>query len=211
MTRVRLLHIDASPRADRSRSRAVAASFLAALPPSIEVTRLDLWQAELPTLGGEMIEGRYRLIMGEDVEPEVAAEWARIRRFTAEILAHDAWLISTPMWNFGIPYTLKHFIDVVTQPGMAFRNNQAGDVEGLAAGKRVAIIAASAMPFGVDPDIESLDFQLRYLESWLGFIGVRAIDSVRVAPTFGPPPAVDAAIAEAHRQAAAIPARWFSA
>ncbi len=207
---MRLLHIDASPRGDRSRSRAVAESFLTALPPSVEVTRLNLWKAELPSLGGEMIEGRFSLIMGDDVAPNVAADWAQIRRFTNDILAHDAWLISAPMWNFGIPYKLKHFIDVVTQPGMAFRNNQAGEVQGLAADKRVAIIAASAMPFGVDRDIEHLDFQLRYLESWLGFIGVTAIDSVRVAPTFGPPSAIDAAMAEAHLQAAAIPAKWFA-
>lgn len=206
---MRLLHIDASPRGDRSRSRAVAESFLSALPAQVEVTRLDVWEAELPSLGGEMIEGRYRLIMGEDVGSEVAAYWAQIRRFTAEVLSHEAWLISTPMWNFGIPYRLKHFIDVVTQPGMAFRNNQAGEVDGLAAGKRVAIIAASAMPFGVDADVEHLDFQLRYLESWLGFIGVTAIDSVRVAPTFGPPSVVDAVMAEAHRDAAAICAQWF--
>jgi FMN-dependent NADH-azoreductase len=207
---MRLLHIDASPRTDRSRSRAVAESFLAALPARVEVTRLDVWEAQLPSLGGEIIEGRYNLIMGEDVAPAVAADWARIRRFTDDTLAHDAWLISTPMWNFGIPYKLKHFIDIVTQPDMAFRNNRAGDVEGLAADKRVAVIAASAMPFGVDKDIESLDFQLRYLESWLGFIGVRAVDSVRVAPTFGLPEAVDAAMAEAHRQAAEISAKWFS-
>lgn len=206
---MRLLHIDASPRGDRSRSRAVAESFLAALPPEVEVSRLDLWDAQLPSLGGEMIEGRYRLIMGEDVAPAVADDWARIRRFTNQILAHDAWLISTPMWNFGIPYKLKHFIDVLTQPGMAFRNNHAGEVEGLAAGKRAVIIAASAMPIGVDRDIENPDFQLRYLESWLGFIGVRAIDSVRVAPTFGPPSAVDEAMAEAHCRAAEISATWF--
>lgn len=207
---MRLLHVDASPREDRSRSRAVAESFLAALPPGVAVTRMDVWESEFPSLGGEMIEGRYRLIMGEDVGAEVAADWAQISRFTAEVLAHDAWLISTPMWNFGIPYRLKHFIDVVTQPGMAFRNTLAGEVEGLAAGKRVAIIAASAMPFGADPAIESLDFQLRYLESWLGFIGVTAIDRIRVAPTFGPPAAVDAVMADAQRQAAETAATWFA-
>lgn len=206
---MRLLHIDASPRGDRSRSRAVAKSFLAALPTSVEVTRLDLWGMQLPSLGGEMIEGRYNLIMGEDVAPAVAADWARIRRFTDEFLAYEAWLISTPMWNFGVPYKLKHFIDVVTQPGMAFRNDETGAVEGLAAVERVAVIAASAMPFGADPGIESLDFQLPYLESWLGFIGIGAVDSVRVGPTFGGAEAVDAVMAEAHRQAAEIPAKWF--
>ena len=32
----------------------------------------------------------------------------------------DAVLIATPMWNFGIPYKLKHWIDLITQPGTDF-------------------------------------------------------------------------------------------
>lgn len=203
---MRLLHVDASPRARRSRSRAVAASFLAALPGYVEVTRLDLWDAQLPPLGGEMIEGRYHLIMGEDVAPETAAQWEQIGRFTNDILTHDVWLISTPMWNFGIPYKLKHFIDMVTQPGMAFRNDAVGNVEGLAAGKRAIVIAASAMPFGADPGIEALDFQVRYLEAWLGFIGITAVQSIRVAPTFGPQETVEVALERARGEAVAIAA-----
>jgi FMN-dependent NADH-azoreductase len=201
MTVTRLLHIDASPRAERSRSRAVADTFLAALSlrnGSFEVEQLDVWTAELPNLGSGMIEGRYNLIAGETVQPELAAAWQDIQRHADHFLSFDAYVISTPMWNFGLPYPLKHFIDVVTQPGMAFSNDREGNVTGHAAGKKAMIIAASAMPIVSGGELAHLDFQLRYLESWLGFIGVTDIHSLRVAPTYGPDEIVSTAMDIAH-------------
>jgi FMN-dependent NADH-azoreductase len=205
---MRVLHIDASPRASRSRSRPVAERFLAALPTHTQITSLDLWQADLPSLGGEMIEGRYNLLFGEPVDDEIVAEWDAVRQVAADFLDHDAYVISTPMWNFGIPYRLKHFVDVVTQPGMTFRNDAAGNVEGLAAGKRALVIAASAMPFGTDPALAALDHQYAYLAAWLGFIGIADIARIHVAPTFGPEDMVAQAVEVAGEAAAALARRW---
>ena len=208
---MKLLHIDASPRTERSRSRNVAGTFLAALAErddAPQVERLDLWTEPLPDLGGGMIEGRYNLIAGEAVPPELAAAWDDIQRHVDRFLSFDAFLISTPMWNFGLPYPLKHFIDVVTQPGMAFTNDREGNVTGHAAGKRAMVIAASAMPIVVGGELAHLDFQLRYLESWLGFIGVADIHTLRVAPTYGPDEAVTKAIDAANKRARAMAANF---
>lgn len=199
----RILHIDASPRDTRSRSRVVAGHFLKVLAvcnPQLRVTRLDLWDTELPALGGNMIEGRYDLIMGGDVDPAIAAAWDEVRTVALDFLNHDGYVISTPMWNFGVPYRLKHLVDVVTQPGMTFTNDASGNVTGLAAGRKVLIVAASALPFGSGmPD--DLDFQLRYLTRWLEFIGAGPVETVRVAPTFGAPEAVGAVMADALEEA----------
>jgi len=204
MTRARLLHIDASPRAERSRSRHVADIFLAALAErddAPQVERLDLWREILPDLGGGIIEGRYDLIAGDAVSPELSAAWDDIQSHVDRFLSCDAFLISTPMWNFGLPYPLKHFIDVVTQPGMAFTNDREGNVTGHAVGKKAMVIAASAMPIVPGSDWAHLDFQLRYLESWLGFIGVADIHSLRVAPTYGAGDAVSRAMEAASKRA----------
>lgn len=195
-----ILHLDASPRTTRSRSRRVAEAFFAGLPGEVEVSHWDLWAMDLPQLDGDMIEGRYDLLMGNSVPPALAASWAEVGKIAERFLGHDAFVISTPMWNFGIPYRLKHFIDVVTQPGMAFRNDALGNVDGLAAGKRALVIAASAMPFGSDPAIAALDHQFAYLQSWLRFIGVTEIERIQVAPTFGP----DDLVAQAMDTATAI-------
>lgn len=207
----RLLHIDASPRGERSRSRAIAQSFLSAVAANKnapDVEQMDLWQAKLPDLGDGMIEGRYDLIAGNKVAPELAAKWQAIQRIVDHFLSFDAYLISTPMWNFGLPYPLKHYIDVITQPGMTFTNDAEGNVEGHAAGKKAMIIAASALPIAPDGPLEHLDFQLRYLQSWLGFIGVTDMQSLRVAPTYGPDETVEAAMRDAEAKARAIAASF---
>lgn len=205
---MRVLHIDASPRANRSRSRETAQRFVKALPASTSVTAYDLWRMDLPTLEGDMIEGRYDLLFGNPVPDAVAKEWQTVETIANAFLDHDSIVISTPMWNFGIPYRLKHFIDVVTQPGMAFRNDAEGNVDGLAAGKRALIIAASAMPFGQDGGLAPLNFQSDFLKAWLGFIGVTDIETLHVSPTFGAEEDVARVMQEAGDKAEALARDW---
>jgi FMN-dependent NADH-azoreductase len=204
---MRLLHIDASPRDERSRSRQVADHYIAALGAqdvTLEVEKLNLWAADLPELGGGMVESRYALIHGQPVDPAHVEAWAEIQRHVDHLLGFDQILISTPMWNFGVPYRLKHYVDVVTQPRMLFDNDATGNVHGRAAGRRAVIVAASAMPMQDEPFASTMDFQLSFLECWLGFIGVTDIHAVRIAPTFGAPEAVDKIMDDAKRQIAAI-------
>jgi FMN-dependent NADH-azoreductase len=196
----KLLHIDSSPRGTRSRSGVISDHLLQALQSrnsDLSVERLNLFDADLPPFNQDAVEGRYGLLMGELVPPEQQDAWAAIRSVADHFLSFDAYLLSVPMWNFGLPYRLKHYVDVITHPGITFRNDAQGNVEGLAAGRTAIIVAASAMPFGSNPDIEGLDFQLPYLRAWLGFIGVQDVHAVRVAGTFGPEDAVEAAMSKA--------------
>jgi FMN-dependent NADH-azoreductase len=200
----RLLHISASPRKERSRSAMVADHFLARLKeryPALVVERLDLFDIDLPPFDQNAVEGRYHLLAGDAVDPAQKAAWQDLKKWSGQFLSFDSYLIATPMWNFGIPYRLKQYIDILTQPGLTFRNDSIGHVEGLAQGRRAIIIAASAMPFGSLPEIDGLDFQLAYLKAWLGFIGVTDIGAVRVAGTYGPEDVVAAAMARAFADA----------
>lgn len=204
---MRVLHIDASPRGERSKSCSVADSFLRAVPDHWSITLLEPWSLKLPAMGGDMIEGRYSMIMGEAVSSELNGAWQEVEQIAADFLIHDIFVISTPMWNFGLPYPLKHYIDVVTQPGMTFRNDAVGDVEGLAAGKTAVIIAASAMPIAADSPLQEFDFQQRYLEKWLGFIGITDIQAIRVAPTYGDEDVVTEATNAARSRASELAAQ----
>jgi FMN-dependent NADH-azoreductase len=200
----KLLHIDASPRGERSRSGDVGRHLLAKLQadrPDLQVEALNLFDADLPPFDRLAVEGRYGLLLGQSVPPEQEAAWNRLREITDHFLSFDGWLFTVPMWNFGLPYRLKHYVDCITHPGMTFRNDAAGNVEGLAGGRTAIIVAASAMPFGSMPEIDGLDFQLPYLKAWLGFIGVTDIHSVRVAGTFGPEDQVEKAMAKARAEA----------
>jgi len=200
----RLLYIGASPRKERSRSAMVADHLLVRLKeryPALLVERLDLFDIDLPAFDQDAVAGRYHLLAGNAVDPGQADAWRDLKKWTDQFLSFDGYLIATPMWNFGIPYRLKQYIDILTQPGLTFRNDSLGNVEGLAKGRRAIIVAASAMPFGSLPEIDGLDFQLAYLTAWLGFIGVTDIGAVRVAGTFGPDDVVAAAMARAFTDA----------
>ena len=200
----RLLYIGGSPRKERSRSAMVADRLLTRLKeryPALSVERLDVFDIDLPAFDQDAVAGRYHLLAGNAVDPEQADAWRDLKKWTDQFLSFDSYLIATPMWNFGIPYRLKQYIDILTQPGLTFCNDSDGNVEGLAQGSRAIIVAASAMPFGSLPEIDGLDFQLAYLKAWLGFIGVTDIGAVRVAGTFGPDDVVAAAMAQAFTDA----------
>lgn len=200
----RLLHIEASPRGSRSRSGAVARRLLDSLP-AVAVERLTLFDADLPAFAGATIEGRYALIAGEMVDESVRDDWAAIRALADHFLSFDAWLFSVPMWNFGIPYRLKHYIDLLTQPGMTFSVAE-GQGVGLAAGRTAILIGSGALDIRPDGPTADLDFQMRYLAAWLRFIGVSDIRMLNIRPTYGPAGAVDAVMAAAYAEADALAA-----
>lgn len=203
----KLLHLDASPRGPRSRSNMVAERLLAQRP-DIEIEYLNLFDAELPAFDGATIEGRYALIAGEAVDPSVEAQWGAIGRLIEHFLSFDGWVMTVPMWNFGIPYPLKHYVDLVTQPGMSFRVVD-GQGEGLAAGRKAVLITSGALDIRPGGPMSALDHQHAFLTGWLGFIGVTDIETIHVKPTFGPPEAVEPVMAAAYAEADALASRLF--
>lgn len=202
----RILHVIGSPRGERSRSVKVAERLIAGLVaanPGALVETLNVCSAELPALTGPVIEGRYALIEGREVADDVRAAWAQIGDAVAHFLSFDTVVFSVPMWNFGIPWQLKQYIDTITQPGMAFRVSETS-VEGLGAGKRAILVASGALDIRPGAPGEELDHQVRFLQAWLGFIGITDVHVVHLRPTYGPPEVVEGAMAEAYASAEAL-------
>jgi FMN-dependent NADH-azoreductase len=203
---MRILHVIGSPRGERSRSVKVAQrlieGLIAANPGAVAET-LDPNTAALPALTGPVIEGRYALIEGREVADEVRTAWAQIGAAVAHFLSFDTVVFSVPMWNFGIPWQLKQYIDTITQPGMAFRVSETG-VEGLGAGKRAILIASGALDIRPGAPGAELDHQVRFMQAWLGFIGITDVHVVHLRPTYGPRETVEAAMAEAYASAEAL-------
>src|ERR1700747_1252737 len=119
----KLLYIEASPRKSRSRSIEIAHVFLSELQkkyPSVAVDKLDLWTTELPAFNGDTIESKYAVLNGRTFTPAQAPACRRVEAVANRFKEPDWYLFSLPMWNFGLPYVLKHFIDVIVQPGLTF-------------------------------------------------------------------------------------------
>jgi FMN-dependent NADH-azoreductase len=185
----KLLYIEASPRKQRSTSIAVAKAFLEAYReanPTHTVEVLDLWKEKLPSFDGFTIDAKYAVLHGEPHTPEQRAAWSEIEKAAAKFKAADKYLISTPMWNFSIPYVLKHYIDVLVQPGLTFSYSPAEGYKGLVVGKPIAVIYARGGAYGSGTGREGFDLQIKYVELLLQFIGFKNITSILAEPTLAP-------------------------
>src|SRR5262245_65128633 len=115
-----LLHVSASPRGAESESLALAERFLDGYrqsDPEADVEHWDLWDGTLPAFGPDAVAAKMAVFAGE--EP-VGDGWARATETFRRFDDADLYLFSVPMWNHGVPYILKQFIDVISQPGLVF-------------------------------------------------------------------------------------------
>lgn len=208
----KLLYIEASPRKSRSKSIEVAQTFLSTLQsihPSVEVDRLDLWATELPRFDGDILEAKYAIVHGQSHTPEQASAWKRVEAVIKRFKSADSYLFSLPMWNFGVPYVLKHFIDVIVQPGLTFSFSPTEGYQGLVTGKKAAAIYARGGAYGPGTGAEGYDMQSKYLAAILGFIGITELASIFVEPTLAAPPGeLEATVTKAKDLAVAAAKAW---
>jgi FMN-dependent NADH-azoreductase len=180
-----LLHISGSPRGDRSESLALAERFLAGLAeasPTVDVEHWDLWDGSLPPFGPAAVDAKMAVFAGADPEGEAATAWRTARRTFERFDAADLYLFSVPMWNAGVPYILKQFIDVVSQPGMVFGFDPETGYTGLLRGKRAAVLYSGAV-WGPELDERfGVDFATPYFETWLRWAGVDDFETVSFRP-----------------------------
>src|ERR1700738_649946 len=182
----KLLHLSSSPRGDQSYTRKVATAFLDAYRsahPSDEVREIDLWALSVPAFDGTVLDAKYAIFGGLAHTPEQHAAWGAVEALATEFKSADKILISVPMWNFGVPYVLKHYIDVITQPGLTFSFNPATGFAGLVTGRPATVIQSSAGTYLPGSGAEGFDFLTGYLKTWLEFMGLPDILSLAPAPT----------------------------
>ncbi len=185
----KLLYVESSPRKGRSKSILVANAFVAkymAEHPGDEVVRLDLWDKKLPEFDGYTIDAKYQVLHGQGFDAQQQAAWQAVVDVCNEFKAADKYLFSMPMWNFGIPYKLKHYIDVLAQPGQTFSFDPATGYSGLVTGKPVAVVYARGGAYGSDA-AKGMDLQKGYMDLLLRFIGFTEIHSIMVEPTLAAP------------------------
>src|SRR5512138_7602 len=180
----RLIHIEASPLKERSHSTSVADRFLRAYRiahPADDIVSMDLWHVNLPAFDAETIGAKFAVLRTQSFTPEQWERWEAVRSISRRFNAADKYVFSVPMWNFGVPYPLKHFIDVVTLPGENWTWSKEKGYESLLLGKKALLIYSSANDYtGAD---SGSDLLKPYLRRWLRFIGVNAISEIGVAPT----------------------------
>jgi FMN-dependent NADH-azoreductase len=173
MTKV--LHIEASPKGSRSGSSQLAAWFLSAYRdahPEDEVEVLNVFEADLPPFGEEAATAKFAAIFQEKLTDPQTAVWEQVKERIADFDACDKLVLSSPMWNYSIPYRLKHYLDILVQPILTFGYDFEKMMHvGLLENRPVQLfLTRSSTPPG-----DYADFQLPYLRYVLGSIGLRDI------------------------------------
>jgi FMN-dependent NADH-azoreductase len=201
-----LLHISASPRAERSESLALASTFLSAASaaePELSIDHWDLWDGSLPPFGPAAVEAKMAVFAGADPEGEAATAWRDARTAFERFAAADEYLFSVPMWNHSVPYVLKQLIDVVSQPGMAFTFDPHSGYSGLLTGRRAVVLYSGAVWGPGRPREFGEDHLTDYFEGWLRWAGIDDISRVRFQPNLATEQA-ETLRAAAHAEAAAL-------
>jgi FMN-dependent NADH-azoreductase len=180
----KLLHIIASPRKDSSRTLKISNAFIKALQkndPEVRIDELDIYEEKLPELNLMRVKGKYMLLSGQQLNEEAKQSWVEIERHIEKFLGADIIVISTPMWNFSIPYKLKHYLDIIIQPGYLFQYTENG-LEGLAKGKKALVVSTHGGDYSQGSPAESFDQLTPYMTQVLGFIGITSSSFIQAQP-----------------------------
>lgn len=180
-----LLHIDSSPRGERSHSRKFTREFVEAwkqLHPIDSVTYRDIGRNPVPHLQESWIAAAYT--PPEQRTPEL---WDAIRmsdQLVDELLAADIYVIGVPMYNYSIPSMLKAYIDQIVRIGRTFEfvpENPENPYKSLVLGKKMFIITArGSSGYGSGEQYEKLNYQDPYLRTIFGLIGITDITFVHI-------------------------------
>lgn len=180
-----VLVLNSSVLGDASASRLLVAHTVAALrqaDPSIRVIDRDLAADPIPHLGPD---AAVAVRGGESANAAQTAARTLSDALLGEIQHASLLVIGAPMYNFGIPSTLKSWFDYILRPGVAFRYSEAGP-EGLLGGRRALVILSRGGLYSEGP-AGAMDSQEPHLRTLLGFVGITDVTFVRAEKLgFGP-------------------------
>jgi FMN-dependent NADH-azoreductase len=164
-----VLHINSSARKVGSNTRILGQYLVEQL--ALPVVSRDLASRPLPPISAEDLIG----VHGSSGENRAALQQqlALSNALIEELRAADILVLGAPMYNFGIPASLKQWIDAVCRAGVSFSYTPQGPVGLLGVSEAFIITSSGGTPIGSEADFAS-----RYLEHLCRFIGIGSIHHV---------------------------------
>jgi len=175
-----ILHLSASIQGDQSISRQLGTKLVDGLlaKTGVTLTERDLSANDLPFVSAERFAAN--LAPAAERTPEQAKLAAISDTLIAELQAADTIVISSPIYNFGVPATVKAWADLVARAGTTFKYTENGPV-GLLEGKKAYIAVAS----GGTPAGSDFDFMTSWLKFFLGFLGISDVTVIAADGVMG--------------------------
>lgn len=167
--------------------------------PALVVVERDLGATPVPHL---TTDSTAAIRGAEPANDAQRAAKALSDSLVAELKAADTLIIGAPMYNFGIPSTLKSWFDHVLRAGVTFKYGEKGPV-GLLEGKRAIVVESRGGIYSSGPT-QALDSQEPHLRTMLGFIGISDVTFVRAEKLGYGPEAREQAINDAKAELARV-------
>lgn len=196
---MKLLHVNAAPRKELSRTLRVSNAYLTSLESQhvdLEIKHLNLFEMDLPEISGMDANSLLSLVQGGELNEEAEKSREASLALANEFLEYDRIVISCPMWNFSIPYKLKQYIDLIMQPGVLFSYTPDGP-KGLATGKKMVVITSRGSDYSPGSQMADYDFQAPYLRAIFGLAGIYDISFAHAQPMDWGPEMMENAIHKA--------------
>ncbi len=203
-----ILHIDSSPRGERSYSRTLSYEFITAWKtahPDDTVTYRDLGHHPVPHVDEPWIAAAFT--PPEARTPELSKVIKTSDELVDEFLAADRYVFGVPMYNFNVPSTFKAYIDQIVRVSRTFAVNEQG-YQGLVNGKKMLIVTARGGSFKPGTPMASYDFQEPFLRTIFGFIGITDITFIHADNLAAGDEACEQSLAEAHAAIQEAVASW---
>jgi FMN-dependent NADH-azoreductase len=198
---VQLLRVDSSSRSERSMSRTLGDAFVTTWQAQHSQGRVivrDLVAHPVPHISTQTIGGFFT--PADQLTPELKAATALSDALLAEIKTSSDVLITTPMYNFGIPSALKAWIDQIVRINQSFAFD-GSNFTGLLTGKRAHVtVAYGASGYINGGGFAAANFVEPYLRFLLGFVGFSAVNFYSVESTSTNADAAAADLARAKTQ-----------
>lgn len=187
---MKLLNIEVSPNGENSSSRQASRHLLEKFKkdiPGISITTRDLDAQPIPHLRRADIGAAFTPAEARSLEQQEVIKFSD--QLVDELLASDVIIISTPVWNFGLPSVLKAWVDHIVRVGRTFSFSSEGP-KGLVPSKKVYVVVSSGSVFSKGPYAVN-DHFVRSISGILGFIGLTDIEIIRVEGTANPATTAD--------------------
>lgn len=207
---MKVQHVDASAKRERSNSRALSRYFIERLRSEgveLEIDYLDV-TVDTPAHVTEAFAIATYTPEHERtsaMKATLAASDALCRR----LLDADALIFAMPMYNWSMPSAFKAYVDNITRTGLTYVNTADGRYEGQLQRQKTIFITSRGADLRAGTPLSSMDALTPALKAAFGFIGVANPTFVDAQPLqFADQPARAEALERAHRELDAVAAQW---
>lgn len=170
-----LLVVETSPRGDQSVSRQMTQRFLTAwctVNPGAHIVHRDLAESGLSFVTAPWLQAYFT--PPADQSQAMKEELRLSDELVAELLAAEHLVISTPVYNYNVPASLKAWVDHIVRKGATL----GFDGRGLVKGKTATLLLASGGVYTKESPIRDRDIAAQYLRLILGVIGIEDVTVV---------------------------------